>query len=968
MKTGTFWALIPGLLLAGMAQAGITETPRGAVAETNRYKIVITDGIVTGFLNKLTGEEYINKDANRDHILPFLPSGLGTQASEDDRLGAYKLFLKPWWEYVVDPNFPNAWNTPDPKLGHDANWPNQHYPHVGSKFAFAAKGDSAAVLTYTGLFNGQQANDDEVYSLELAIDANTADLLVTPAVKSPRPGVYGCSLTVSGLAPAITIEAPIFEGVRLDRSMQPKMWVNQWGSFWDYSFLALNGEKAGAIAVWGQDADLNTYKYLFWMSNSEGLSFSVMSLNMPPFDKSTEARPLTWRLQAFDKSWAQAAARFRDWRVKNQKFAKRPDWVGRVCFMNYGIDKAKSQWIDYLTAYFDDKDLGRTVTFAPAIREVGFDKNHTNNTPYQTFESNDPKKPSTPGFREDMKAWKAKNVKLMAYLQPTIMWSPAPKNDREQKGLEYALDARTRCPFLPDANTSVTFHDYHNLAHPQWQRWFLDWVKEYIQDYGADGIYHDSAYICPMDVRGAAIGGKTSAAGMAEYFYKAQTENPNSIHGTEHMTEVNTSGASLGLGCGTIWGTKPSMNMQRIKQASPVSNALHAPYGAIFGFPHKSQIVEQGGAAFHLAMEQMERRGDLPATPLMRPLYAGKSVPFDQFVNELWLERARALLFVRNGLRATFPEDWDRKVLTYFRGDKGEDFRYEQTPWGTAFVQYEGGKRLFHYGRIYNVAKADPPGGIAGWPCYDASGPTGLNPRQCYVIDPNVARPAAWLEIPDGVCVADGFANDVLMFARLAAADANMGASGPGLSVFLHSAQEPKGVWIDGKAAQAGKATDGRWEIKAPRGSAILVLNKAPAEGKVYSLETVVNRIVDPATGRDYYNPAFLSVDVKETNGVLSMMGKITTPYGAREVHIPLRAPKDGGDGTMTVAVRTYGTAVRYQVNGAPAQTPTATTRPVALTFAVPLKAGECSLLTFLGCGPGDNYQIQWQAAGGENK
>ena len=29
-------------------------------------------------------------------------------------------------------------------------------------------------------------------------------------------------------------------------------------------------------------------------------------------------------------------------------------------------------------------------------------------------------------------------------------------------------------------------------------------------------------------------------------------------------------------------------------------------------------------------------------------------------------------------------------MLTYFKGANGEDFRYEQMPWGTAFVQYVG--------------------------------------------------------------------------------------------------------------------------------------------------------------------------------------------------------------------------------------------------------------------------------------
>ncbi len=75
-------------------------------------------------------------------------------------------------------------------------------------------------------------------------------------------------------------------------------------------------------------------------------------------------------------------------------------------------------------------------------------------------------------------------------------------------------------------------------------------------------------------------------------------------------------------------------------------------------------------------------------------------VPFACWANEIWLDRQRALLFVRHGLHTDFPGDWQRNVLTYFKGAHGEDFRYEEMPWGSAFVQYQDGKRLLNYARI----------------------------------------------------------------------------------------------------------------------------------------------------------------------------------------------------------------------------------------------------------------------------
>ena len=237
------------------------------------------------------------------------------------------------------------------------------------------------------------------------------------------------------LAPEVTVEAPIFEGLRLDRHMQPALSVNQWANFWDYGFLALNGEKAGAVGLWCQDKELKVYKTLFYLINDQGLSLSVQAMNLPPFQALKSARPMTWRLQAFDKSWAQAAARFRDWRVKNVKIAPRPDWVKKLSFMEYGMDKASPvNETVMLEKYFGGKDLDRVLTWAPAVRGAGFDRNHANNDPY-------------PGFPKDMQGWKAKHLKLMVYLQPMIMWGPDPKTDRERQAVAFSAVANTALAF-----------------------------------------------------------------------------------------------------------------------------------------------------------------------------------------------------------------------------------------------------------------------------------------------------------------------------------------------------------------------------------------------------------------------------------------------------------------------------------------------------------------------------------------
>ncbi len=195
---------------AARANNAITPTERGAVAETDRYRAEFRDGTLTRFLNKLTGEEYLDPATKMESVLPHLPSGLGTQNAPEELAAARKLYDSPWGEQPVT----NV-------------WPNQHWADGGSVFTVHGSGLKSA-LEYKGLTDGKNRYDDETLTLALEIDKETGDLLVTPESVAPRGGVYGAGFALASLAPVVTVEAPIFEGVRLDRHMEPKRNVTFW--------------------------------------------------------------------------------------------------------------------------------------------------------------------------------------------------------------------------------------------------------------------------------------------------------------------------------------------------------------------------------------------------------------------------------------------------------------------------------------------------------------------------------------------------------------------------------------------------------------------------------------------------------------------------------------------------------------------------------------------------------------------
>jgi len=187
MKFMKAYPLLAAAVMAALfTQAAIEPTARGAVVETPGLKAEFRDGAVISIVNRHTAEEYIDQHSDMANVAPHLPGGLGSQHSDAEREAALTLYKWPWFEHAAD-----------------SHWPNHHYADQESTFSFSADGDNAATLTYSGLTDGTKRFSDETFSLHLAIDAETGDLLVTPKAKSPRSGVYSSSLVVPPREPEI---------------------------------------------------------------------------------------------------------------------------------------------------------------------------------------------------------------------------------------------------------------------------------------------------------------------------------------------------------------------------------------------------------------------------------------------------------------------------------------------------------------------------------------------------------------------------------------------------------------------------------------------------------------------------------------------------------------------------------------------------------------------------------------------
>jgi len=868
--------------LAGEPTPVFEKTDRGVRVGTDRYEVEFANGVLVRLFNKLTKEDYLDAKADLGRILPHLPAGMGTQNGEAAREAAERLNTKPWWEHPATMRLPN-----------------QHFADAQSAFQLKEVSGNTWRLEYKNLTDGENRYPDEEFALTVAVDLPTGDLLVTPEGRSPRPGVYAANLVFGALAPEVTAEAPICDGVRISRTNTGRvLWTNKWPDFWDFAFLAFNGRRSGAFAVWAEDAKVRFYKYLYYLNNPEGLSFSFAMMNVPPFEELKSCvSPLPWRIQAFDRSWMQGVDRYHAWRDANRKIPARPDFVKNISFIAVTPDSQK-RYLDQLVAYTSPWQ-DRAAAFLASIRVAGFDVNHANNTP-------------RPGFKEETALWRQAGPHGMAYMQPMIMWSPKPVNEREKSGVELAKQAITRSVFLKSPDDTALFVDQNHLGHPGWQRWFLDWVKEWSQDYGAQGIYHDQSYPAPMDRRGDAINGMTAPQGMDDYFRKVIEENPGTFHGSEKTTEANIVGVSFGIGSGYHWGSAPDMRLARANDASPVSAALAAPHSVIWSF-----LNMRNDSTWEFRDRWMaERRAQIAG--MHNSILGMDPKLFPLLANVAWHDRTRDVTFLKFGLRPVFPSDYSRDVFSYFEGKKGERFEYQRTPYGSRFAQVFSGDKApdVIYGIAHGVRHANVgKGGITGWVFYneaDASAPwnepgvAGLDPTRFYLINPALGRPSAWVSTANEYgpslyesCVADSGYNDSFLFFRIRA-DANLRAVSGSEQMILHSSVPPLAIYVNGKIvpARPGKLPD-TYLINAATPADVAVILKKPDTNQL--AKSTLGRLTESLSATDLLEPSLISPSV---DGGKSPQGRqvLTLParvYGSSvtRLYVPVCVPAGGKSG-----------------------------------------------------------------------
>lgn len=218
--------------------------------------------------------------------------------------------------------------------------------------------------------------------LRLALDPDTDELLVTPSLSSARRGVAGVRWNLVGIAPALELVAPLFQGLRLplaDGLITGRHY--RWPVQWEAALAILQGP-AGGFSVHTQDSRFR-FKSLKIGTEATPHALGFDTESYGPWDRNQAAGGLTWRLHVHAGDWTVAAGRYRAWLWRTYRLgealARRPAWVSKVnlalswCPCDVALLEALARW----------NPPERTLLHVPNWRSDPYDEN------YPTYEASE---------------------------------------------------------------------------------------------------------------------------------------------------------------------------------------------------------------------------------------------------------------------------------------------------------------------------------------------------------------------------------------------------------------------------------------------------------------------------------------------------------------------------------------------------------------------------------------------------
>jgi hypothetical protein len=670
-----------------------------AVITTDRYEVAWQDGSMVGLRTFLPREQQVTVDM-RPMQAGELPTGLAVVGERKPEL------LK---TYAVIASFPLS-----------ATYPAYHPPAPGQTDVACERIEGGVRLTYRGLAGEAQG----VLVQELAVEAETGDLVIRQHASGPRSGVTGIAFGLLNLRRDMTLAAPYFGGQRWDADYSPSA-VNSW--CWPYMWSAglVIGEldAGGSFAVWAEDPDLRP-KFFRRRNSPTAIGLGFESCAEAPFDAPSLTAP-AWRFNTFAGTWIEPAQRYKSWRA--------------AAFRTTPRAQRSSRWVD---------DIALIVPHAPSedsLRQLAevIDPKHLLFMDWGWLEGFNRRIPEYVPQREDFADKVALahryGAKVGVYTSLALVDQETYPTMMKDYGLEYFF--RGPAEEQP-AGVRKGWLQYVHPGSVRWREFYSGKMAQLVSRYGIDYLY--------QDVTGCGAGSSGLVEGLT--FSKAtvvceeaiRAAAPHAALGGEFWTDVNACQEDFAIHTFQAWfGAAHAEFITRPRQPHPLLSYLFSDY--CVSWPH--QISIRDTVKFHRDQNINEVTGAIPIWSTAADDRQGEA--------RAVLERARLLA---EGFRPHFPDRWEPDAVAYLRHPDGRIVKYLRPQDSTFCYEASPEADRLRYARLTGLSRLSLSEAVTidGWIAYGESGPIGLNPAAwyCAFSGPPPKLPVTITQLPPGASLA----------------------------------------------------------------------------------------------------------------------------------------------------------------------------------------------------------------------
>ena len=508
--------------------------------------------------------------------------------------------------------------------------------------------DGGALVTHVGLQCGTGAQTDFAekmsITLRVSLDAKTGDLLLAPEVKGNIELVHGvrdrgvlrAAMQLPSLANNLRFILPAGDGNSYTAADAPVDWINAagrwgWPMAWEAALVIAESPK-GCLAIWADEPRLKYGRQLLLGRGRQSWALGVEFETADAIYRCDEIKEATWRVNVFQGYWVKAAERYRQqmmsqWGMKPLS-QQSPAWADKVRIVTTTWDDVKklSQLVprDSIAAFTTQGWLEGWNNGEMAKRGENYHPNFPLDNPVRWE-----------GVKDSAQVFK-KCEDLGVHVFPYT------------NGL--CIDHQKH-PWI-----SQKIGDRHFWAWGPWQRIYPELCRDIVQRYGISAIYEDCSWVHGRHMLGDIDGDNwyNGSVHMREYFHEIV---PQIALMGERNNEITARGQQFALG-----------SITEDPHTHPICAYLFEPFVRMYNLNANAHAYDSEDIRGYTITNWME----LPNTaePMQEDL----------------MKRKRGMVFAKEQLVSYWPEVWDPKVMHYFKGKDGTEYRFVRDN-GTRFVK-----------------------------------------------------------------------------------------------------------------------------------------------------------------------------------------------------------------------------------------------------------------------------------------